>query len=162
MSFVRSPGPWVVLVPRENDDDDENAGSFSYPGGIEDNNGDPVCEFGTLAGSGNMFWNPANAAMIAATPAMLDAIQAQVAWSYAEHKGLGSFEQRCSLCAYVEFLSEKAFALAIGQHFNQSYKGAKSMIVWPVVELQESTEADGKALVDVVLFVRAKELEKSS
>ena len=70
-------GPWVIIPPRESDDDE---GGFSYPGGVEDDDGYPVCEFGTLRGSSYMFWKPANARMIAASPDLLEALRIIGEW----------------------------------------------------------------------------------
>lgn len=75
-----TPGPWVIIPPAPFEGDDEcEAGGFVYPGGIEGDNGDPVCMFGDPSGSGTMFENAANARLIAAAPEMLDALTALIA-----------------------------------------------------------------------------------
>lgn len=85
-----------------------------------------------------------------AAPDMLAAVRANYAWSYAERLGLGSFDQRSTLCAHAEYLTAKAWALANGSAFGETYKGTKKMIVWPTVEIEESTQADGEALCALV------------
>lgn len=73
-----TPGPWTLLLPQPAEDEDgTSTGGFSYPGGIEGADGNPVCEFGTLAGSGTMFENEADHHLIAAAPDLLAACKAQ-------------------------------------------------------------------------------------
>ena len=56
-----TPRPWVYLPPVPYDgEDDDLEGAFSFVGGIEGSDGSPVCDFGTLAGSGTMFENVAD------------------------------------------------------------------------------------------------------
>lgn len=67
-----APAPWVIIPPEPYDGDDEEFfGSFVYPGGIEADDGNPVCAFGWAGGSGHMFENSANPHLIAAAPDML-------------------------------------------------------------------------------------------
>lgn len=56
-----TPGPWVYINPVEFDGDDENeSGGFIHPGGVEGDDGNPVCAFGDPSGSGTMFENAAD------------------------------------------------------------------------------------------------------
>lgn len=49
-------GPWVIIPAVEYDgDDDDIQGAYTSPGGIEGGDGNPVCVFGTLEGSGALF-----------------------------------------------------------------------------------------------------------
>lgn len=52
-----TPGPWTYLKPEL---DDKIEGTYCYPGGIEGDDGNPVCEFGSPAGSATMFENTAD------------------------------------------------------------------------------------------------------
>lgn len=86
-------GPWVVIPPEPYDGDDPDLeGSFYYPGGIEDANGDPVCTFGWNGGSATMFEAPGNPPFIATfNPVEVKALilRLQQAEGAAEHwKGL--------------------------------------------------------------------------
>lgn len=60
-------GPWVINAPELAEDEDGNilTGFYSYPGGIEGKDGDPVCTFGSENGSGHMFENEWNKVFIA-------------------------------------------------------------------------------------------------
>jgi hypothetical protein len=71
-----TPGPWTLLLPQPAEDEEGHpTGAFYYPGGIEGADGNPVCEFGTLAGSGTMFENEADHLLIAAAPELLAALK---------------------------------------------------------------------------------------
>jgi hypothetical protein len=70
-----TPGPWTFIPPMRFEDGGEDDGAYFYPGGIEGADGDPVCEFGTLAGSGAMFENPYNPPLIATAPEMLSVLK---------------------------------------------------------------------------------------
>ena len=89
----------------------------------------------------------ANARLIAAAPDLLAAARANRAWSYAESKNLGSFEQRCALCAHADSLTRIALAKASGAE-PPAYKGLPSLTVWPAVELHETQQAEINLLVE--------------
>ena len=79
--------------------------------------------------------------------ALVKAVRASHAWAYCEHAALGSFDQRCTLCAYAEYWTAKAHALAEGKEFVENYEGAKRLVVWPDVRLEESSEAEAEILI---------------
>lgn len=107
MSAKHTPGPWVILPPVPFEGDDENeAGGFAYPGGIEGSNGDPVCMFGDPSGSGTMFENAANARLIAAAPDLLDVLK-DIVCAFAMNNA-----EPAELRAALVFHIEKASALA--------------------------------------------------
>jgi len=87
--------------------------------------------------------------LIVAAPEMFAALRANYAWTYAEHNLLGSFDLRCALCAHAESLTARALAKIEGRQAD-TYKGTKKLIVWPQVNLEESNEAEGDALVNAV------------
>lgn len=62
------------------------------------------------------------AAFVAAFDAMQEALKACRAWHYAEMKYLGSFSQRGDLCAYSEWLTQKALALFMPSFAQADYK----------------------------------------
>ena len=97
----------------------------------------------------------ANARLIAAAPDLLAACRATYAWSYAEHHGLGSFDQRSTLCAHSESLVAKALAYARGEP-SPEYKGSKRLIIWPNVELETSSIEEADALVKSAFDHEAK------
>lgn len=72
-----TPGPWVIIpaTPYDGDEDDLD-GSYTSPAGIEGADGNAVCVFGTSEGSGQLFENEADYALIAAAPDMLEALLA--------------------------------------------------------------------------------------
>lgn len=88
--------------------------------------------------------------MFVAASALYEAAQAHRAWSYAEKHGLGSWEQRGALCSHAESLTLRAMAQADGEPA-PAYKGTVGMTVWPHVELTETEEAEGRALVALCL-----------
>lgn len=66
-----TPGPWVIIPAREYEgDDDSLIGCFVSPAGIEGDDGNPVCVFGTCEGSGTLFENEADYHLISAAPAL--------------------------------------------------------------------------------------------
>lgn len=70
-----TPAPWSVIPAREYEgDDDSLTGSYASPASIEGADGNPVCEFGTLEGSGCLYENEADYHLIAAAPEMLEAL----------------------------------------------------------------------------------------
>jgi hypothetical protein len=75
------------------------------------------------------------------------AVRANYAWTYAEHHNLGTFDQRSALCAHAEWLTRKAMCVANGKVFDAPYHGSKSIIVWPTVEIHETTHEIGDSLV---------------
>ena len=75
-----TPGPWTIIAPVAFEGDDETeAGFFSYPGGIEGSDGNPVCIFGDPSGSATMFENAADHRLIAAAPDLLSIVKRFVA-----------------------------------------------------------------------------------
>lgn len=88
--------------------------------------------------------------MFAAGPAMVEALEAHRAWSYAEDHGLGSFDQRSALCAHAQSLTLRALAQVHGDT-EPAYKGAVGMVVWPHVARTETEEAEGRALATLCL-----------
>lgn len=78
-----TPGPFTIIEPIQAEDEDGNCihGAYSYPGGIEDANGDAVCTFGSENGSGHMFEHKANKVFLSNArtdiPALLSHIEHQ-------------------------------------------------------------------------------------
>lgn len=79
-------GPWTVIPPEPYDGDEpELEGSFVYPGGIEDADGNAVCAFGWAGGSGHMFEAPGNPPYLAAwNPATALSVLARLRTAEAE------------------------------------------------------------------------------
>jgi len=79
-----TPGPWTIIPAIEYDgDEDELEGAIIDPAGIEGANGDPVCSFGSLLGSGTLYENEADYHLIAAAPDMLAALH-NASWLLAD------------------------------------------------------------------------------
>lgn len=93
----------------------------------------------------------ANANLIAAAPDLAECVRAQHAWSYCEHFGLGTFQQRSVLCAHVDYLNAKSVAKLEGRTVEEKYKGARRMLIWPTVEIEESTADEANALIEQAL-----------
>ena len=73
---THTPGPWTIIPAIEYDgDDDEFKGGIIDPASIEGANGDPVCSFGSLLGSGTLYENEADYHLIAAAPMLLEGAQ---------------------------------------------------------------------------------------
>ena len=89
---------------------------------------------------------------------LVAAIRANYCWVQAEHNGLGSFDQRSALCAHSEYLTYKAWAVINGRPFEEAYKGSKHMLVWPNVELHETTQEEGEELCVLVLETDAAKI----
>ncbi|WP_295810354.1 hypothetical protein [uncultured Nitratireductor sp.] len=74
---AHTPGPWVIIPAEEYCGDDPDLdGAFMRPASIEGSDGNPVCTFGSEDGSGTLFENEADYALIAAAPDMLEALMA--------------------------------------------------------------------------------------
>jgi hypothetical protein len=72
-----TPSPWTIIPAVAYDgDDDDLAGAYTSPAGIEGSDGNPVCVFGTAEGSGTLFENEADYSLIAAAPDLLEALKA--------------------------------------------------------------------------------------
>lgn len=74
-----TPAPWVIIPAVPYDGDDEALeGSYTSPAGIEGDDGNAVCVFGTLEGSGFLFENEADYRLIAAAPELLAALSGAI------------------------------------------------------------------------------------
>ncbi len=82
--------------------------------------------------------------------ALVEAAEANRAWAYAEHNGVGTFEQHQCLCPHAESLTLEALAIVSGDDAPE-YKGVVGMTVWPTVERTETDRETGRALVAQVL-----------
>ena len=146
-----TPGPWRV-----EQDTTLVWGNCTFgDDGVVERLGIPVADM-----CGNPSWSrdtvidwetrAANARLTSAAPALYEAAQAHRAWSYAEKHGLGSFDQRMALCSHAESLTLRAMAQADGEP-EPAYKGTVGMTIWPHVELTETEESEGRALVALCL-----------
>lgn len=71
-----TPGPWTLIPASPYDgDDDDLLGAFVSPASIEGADGNPVCQFGSEAGSGTLFENEADYHLICSAPELLRALQ---------------------------------------------------------------------------------------
>lgn len=149
MSAAHTPGPWrqevnTTLVWGKCNRHDDSSYGMGYP--VADVQ---LCRGWKRHGEDNEPTTEtalANACLIASAPDLLAACRAAYAWGYAEHHGLGSFAQRITLCSHSESLVAIAIAKAEGRPV-PDYKGSKRMTVWPNVDLEESSIAEGDALV---------------
>ena len=74
MNVKHTPAPWVIIPARAYDGEDDSLdGLFVCPASIEGSDGNPVCQFGSEAGSGTLFENEADYHLIAAAPELLEA-----------------------------------------------------------------------------------------
>lgn len=79
------------------------------------------------------------------------ALKACRAWHYAEHHGLGTFDQRGSLCTYSEHLTQVALNEAGILNYDQEYQGPPRMIVWPAVYIDRDDAETVEAWVDQLI-----------
>lgn len=113
-----TPGPWTLLLPQPAEDEDgHQTGAFAYPGGIEGADGNPVCEFGTLAGSGTMFENEADHLLIAAAPDLLVNLKNIV--GLAELRGTGLHQYRAALDDARAAIAKAEGAITTSQRANK-------------------------------------------
>ncbi len=81
----------------------------------------------------------------------LRALKACRAWHYAENKGLGTFDQRLSLCAYSGHLTQVALNEAGVLDYGSEYEGPPRMIVWPAVYIARDDAETVEAWVDQLI-----------
>jgi hypothetical protein len=71
MGEQHTPAPWTIIPPIPAEDEE---GAF-YPASIEGSDGNPVCMFADMSGSGTLFENEADYHLIAAAPDLLEALR---------------------------------------------------------------------------------------
>ncbi len=127
--MTHTPGPWEYF----NAKDQDGVETFSIRG-----NAEFICMIDTVAIGDGPFQAPpnaeANARLIAATPELLEACQAQEAWFKSEREGLPkstTFHERMDLCSYCEYMTAKALAKVAGKPFDkkEEWEGVPQILI---------------------------------
>lgn len=89
--------------------------------------------------------------VFAAAPLLYESAVAHEAWSRAEREYIGTFDQRCELCNYAEWLTRRALAAVRGEEFTDAFEGVPKILIdirTFEVERVTATQEDVQSLME--------------